>query len=174
MLFLQAADSSHLYRKRLWDEQVEYHGDGHGGLRPLEYETLSTPVLSAVIKEVLRMHAPIHSIMRKVISDMPVPATVASPAAEPHATAEFKKANEGREYVVPKGAYVLAAPGFSQMDESIWGADADKFIVDRWLDESQKVPGEEDEGEEDYGWGKISKGGKSACEFLRSRLFGSR
>lgn len=66
---------------------------------------------------------------------------------------------------MPKGNYVLAAPGFSQMDKSIWGDDAEEFKPERWLDESKKVPGEEDEGEEDYGWGKISKGGKSACEF---------
>lgn len=154
-------------RKMLYDEQVEYHGDGAGGLKPLTYENLSTPVLSAFIKEVLRMHPPIHSIMRKVIADVAVPSTVGSPSAEPLASAGFKKRNEGREYVVPKGNYVLAAPGFSQMDKGIWGADAEEFRVERWLQEGEKVPGEEDEGEEDYGWGKISKGGKSACESAR-------
>lgn len=107
------------------------------------------------------MHPPIHSIMRKVISDYPVPATVGSPSTEPNASDAFKKANEGREYVVPKGHFVLAAPGFSQMDKSIWGEDAEEFHPERWA-EGSKIPGEEDEGEEDYGWGKISKGGKSA------------
>jgi hypothetical protein len=126
---------------------------------------MQTPLLMAFIKELLRVHPPLHSLMRKIILDCPVPATVGSPAAEPHASASFKKANEGVEYVVPKGEFVLAAPGFSQLDEKIWGEDAKEFNADRWLDASAKVPGEEDEGEEDYGWGKISKGGKSACAF---------
>ncbi|SGZ29524.1 BQ5605_C051g12526 [Microbotryum silenes-dioicae] len=147
--------------KALWDEQVENHGDGKGGLKPLEYDTLLTPLLSAVIKEVLRLHPPIHSIMRKVIADCPVPSTLATPAGEPTASSSFKKVNEGREYVIPQGHFVLAAPGVSQVDESIWGTDANEFRPARWLEDA-KVPGEEEEGEEDYGFGKISKGGKSA------------
>ncbi|GAA5996010.1 cytochrome P450 [Rhodotorula paludigena] len=149
-------------QRRLYAEQVEHFYDADKGeWRDLEYETLQTPLLNAFIKELLRMHPPLHSLMRKIISDCPVPATVASPSAEPHASPEFKKRNEGVEYVVPKGEFVLAAPGYSQVDESIWGADAKNFRTERWL-EGSKVPGEEDEGEEDYGWGKISKGGKSA------------
>ena len=153
-------------QRRLYEEQVEYYLDKETGeLRDLEYETLQTPLLNAFVKELLRVHPPLHSLMRKIISDCPVPATVGAPAAEPHADASFKKRNEGVEYVVPKGEYVLAAPGYSQIDEKIWGADAKKFRVERWLEEGDKVPGDEDEGEEDYGWGKISKGGKSACAF---------
>ena len=76
-------DQQRFCRKSLYDEQVEYHGDGHGGFRPLEHETLATPILTAFIKEVLRLHPPLHSLMRKVISDCPVPASVGSPAAEP-------------------------------------------------------------------------------------------
>lgn len=102
--------------------------------------------------------------MRKVIADCPVPSTVGSPSAEPNASSIFKKNNEGREYIVPKGHFVLAAPGFSQVDKKIWGDDAEEFELGKWLDKERKMPGEEDEGEEDYGFGKISKGGKSACE----------
>lgn len=152
-------------QRRLYDEQVEHYLDKETGqLRDLEYETLQTPLLNAFIKELLRVHPPLHSLMRKIISDCPVPATVGAPAAEPRAPSAFKKRTEGLEYVVPKGEYVLAAPGYSQLDEQIWGADAKQFRVERWLEEGDKVPGDEDEGEEDYGWGKISKGGKSACE----------
>ncbi|BGP34590.1 Lanosterol 14-alpha-demethylase [Rhodotorula toruloides] len=150
-------------QRRLYEEQLEYHLDKESGkLRPLEYETLSTPLLSAFIKELLRMHPPLHSLMRKIILDCPVPTSVGAPSAEPHASESFKKRNEGAEYVIPKGEYVLAAPGYSQVDEGIWGKDAKEFRAERWLEEGNKVPGEEDEGEEDYGWGKISKGGKSA------------
>lgn len=136
-------------------------------LDELTYENFQTPLLVATIKELLRMHPPLHSLMRKVISDCPVPASVGAPSAEPNASSGFKKSNESREYVIPKGEFVLAAPGYSQVDESIWGKDAKEFKVERWLENEggNKVPGDEDEGEEDYGWGKISKGGKSACEF---------
>ncbi|GAA5853817.1 hypothetical protein JCM8547_007460 [Rhodosporidiobolus lusitaniae] len=150
-------------QRRLYEEQLEYHLDKETNtLRALTYENMSTPLLMAFIKELLRVHPPLHSLMRKIILDCPVPASVGSPSAEPHASGAFKKKNEGVEYVVPKGEFVLAAPGFSQIDEGIWGPDAKVFRTERWLEEGSKVPGDEDEGEEDYGWGKISKGGKSA------------
>ncbi|KAL8286891.1 hypothetical protein RQP46_003897 [Phenoliferia psychrophenolica] len=148
-------------QKTLYDEQVEFHGDGKGGFRPLEYETLATPVLSAFIKEVLRLHPPLHSLMRKVILDCPVPASVGSPAAEPGLSPAQAKRLENVEYVVPKGNFVLAAPGFSMVDDKIWGH-GDKFDETRWMNGAQPVAGEEDNEEEDFGWGKISKGGKSA------------
>ncbi|GAA5871739.1 hypothetical protein JCM16303_000850 [Sporobolomyces ruberrimus] len=152
-------------QRRLWEEQLEYHMNKETNtLNELTYENFQTPLLVATIKELLRMHPPLHSLMRKVISDCPVPASVGAPSAEPNASSGFKKSNESREYVIPKGEFVLAAPGYSQVDESIWGKDAKEFKVERWLENEggNKVPGDEDEGEEDYGWGKISKGGKSA------------
>ncbi|GAA6033161.1 hypothetical protein JCM8097_002975 [Rhodosporidiobolus ruineniae] len=150
-------------QRRLYDEQLEYHLDKETNtLRALTYENMQTPLLMAFIKELLRVHPPLHSLMRKIISDCPVPASVGAPSQEPNASSSFKKRTEGLEYVVPKGEFVLAAPGYSQVDEQFWGKDAQVFRTERWLEEGQKVPGEEDEGEEDYGWGKISKGGKSA------------
>lgn len=102
--------------------------------------------------------------MRKVISDCPVPTTLASPASYPSLSASEIKAKEGQTYVVPKGHFVLAAPGVSQVDEKIWGKDSLVFDPSRWLEGGAGTNAEEeDEGEEDYGWGKISKGGKSAC-----------
>ncbi|GAA5903623.1 cytochrome P450 [Sporobolomyces salmoneus] len=152
-------------QRRLWEEQVEYHMNKETNtLNELTYENFQTPLLIAFIKELLRMHPPLHSLMRKIISDCPVPASVGSPSAEPSASGSFKKQNEAKEYVIPKGEFVLAAPGYSQVDESIWGKDAKTFRTERWLESEggDKVPGDEDEGEEDYGWGKISRGGKSA------------
>ncbi|TNY21133.1 cytochrome P450 [Rhodotorula diobovata] len=150
-------------QQRLYDEQVEHFYDqATGEWTDLEYETLQTPLLMAFIKELLRCHPPLHSLMRKIILDCPVPGSVGSPSAEPNQSAAWRKRTEGIEYVVPRGEFVLAAPGYSQVDEGIWGPDAKEFRPERWLDQGQKVPGEEDEGEEDYGWGKISKGGKSA------------
>lgn len=155
----------------LFAEQKELYTAPDGSLLPLTYETLSSlPVLQSVIKEILRVHPPLHSLMRKVISDCPVPATLASPASVPLLSAKEQKAMEGLTYIVPKGHFVLAAPGVSQVDELIWGKNAGEFEPSRWLEGGQGTTGEdEDEGEEDYGWGKISKGGKSACECAGSR-----
>ncbi|KAL8277205.1 hypothetical protein RQP46_010378 [Phenoliferia psychrophenolica] len=147
-------------QQALYDEQVKFHSDGNGGLNPLAYETLQTPLLSAFIKEVLRVHPPLHSTMRKVIADYPVPAAVASPSQEPGRSAAERKSLEGFEYTIPKGHFVLAAPGFSMVDKKIW-KEGDKFDETRWLD-GTPVAGEEDQGEEDFGWGIVSKGGKSA------------
>lgn len=156
----------------LYDEQVKCHGDGKGGFNPLEYDTLQTPLLSAFIKEVLRLHLPLHSLMRKVVASHTVPTSLASPSAEPDASAWFKRSNEGRSYTIPEGNFVLAAPGFTQVDKRIWGQQAEEFDTEKWLKAGNVVgsaPGEEDMGEEDYGFGKISKGGKSACELLCQR-----
>ena len=152
-------------RDALFAEQKEHYTSPDGSLLPITYESLATtPVLQSVIKEILRVHPPLHSLMRKVISDCPVPATLASPASVPSLSAAEQKSREGLTYVVPKGNFVLAAPGVSQVDEKIWGKDAGEFKPSRWLDGGAGTnEQEDDEGEEDYGWGKISKGGKSAC-----------
>ncbi|KAM0755231.1 lanosterol 14-alpha-demethylase [Meredithblackwellia eburnea MCA 4105] len=148
-------------QESLYKEQLEFHGDGNGNFTPLSYDTLQTPLLNAFVKEVLRLHPPLHSLMRKVISSVPVPSSVGSPSAEPGISAAQKKAWEGVEYTVPKGHFVLAAPGFSMVDDRIWG-NGEVFDEKRWLTGTAPVAGEEDAEEEDFGWGKISKGGKSA------------
>ncbi|GAA6002395.1 hypothetical protein JCM10207_001098 [Rhodosporidiobolus poonsookiae] len=152
------------WQEKLYAEQVEVWGDGHGGFRPLNYEVLQTPLLTAFFKEILRVHPPLHSLFRAVVQDIQVPASVASPAAEPHQPVSFRKHNEGVEYTVMKGTYVLAAPGYTAVDERVWGRDGHRFRPERWLDGSTKMflQQGDDEGEkEDYGWGAISKGGKS-------------
>lgn len=78
--------------------------------------------MDSTIRETLRVHAPIHSIFRKVISDIPVPPSVSSPS-------------ESGTYVIPKGYYVLASPGVAQMDGRIWD-DAGRWEPSRWTDKS--------------------------------------
>lgn len=87
----------------------------------MTYEEMrKLPILDAVIRETLRMHTPIHSIMRQVRSDITVPPTLGAPS-------------EDNVYVVPKGHIVLASPALSQMDPKIW-KDADKWDPSRWYD----------------------------------------
>ncbi|KAG0151884.1 hypothetical protein CROQUDRAFT_667588 [Cronartium quercuum f. sp. fusiforme G11] len=125
-------------------EQMEVFGRGDGHLEPLDYDRLQTPLMNACIKEVLRLHPPIHSIMRKVKSPIIVPKTLAS-------------ASEDTAYVIPPSHYVMAAPGVSQIDQAIW-KDPTVFEPRRWLDR----PVETDEGETiDYGFGAISSGTNS-------------
>jgi sterol 14-demethylase len=51
----------------LYEEQLKVFGNSDGSLRPLNYEELKDlPVMSAVIRETLRMHPPIHSIIVSV------------------------------------------------------------------------------------------------------------
>lgn len=68
------------------------------GTQELTYDDLPRLALhNAVIKETLRLHSPIHSVMRKVKSPMPVPDT---------------------DIVVPRGHVLLAAPGVpSRMEQ---------------------------------------------------------
>jgi cytochrome P450 len=103
-------------------------------LAPLSYEKLvnDCPYLANVIRETLRMHPPLHSILRKVKTPMHV---------------------EGTNWVVPKGHYLLAAPGVSAIDEKYF-KDPNNFDPARW--EGHKT---EDEREKfDFGFGLISKG----------------
>lgn len=139
--------ASNTYRKALYEEQVKYYGEPDGTLRPLDYENLQTPLLNACMKEVLRMHPPIHSIMRAVVSDISVPPSLSAPS-------------ESQAYVIPKGHYVLASPGFSQMDPAHWD-NVDKFDPYRWLNPDGVVKADEDGPKEDFGFGTISTGANS-------------
>ena len=123
-------------------------------MRPLTYEELrNLPLLDSVIRETLRMHPPIHSIMRYVRDDVPVPPTLAAPSKD-------------GVYIVPKGNYVLASPSISQMDPKVW-KDADKWDPYRWNDsdgiaaQALKMYVDENGEKVDYGFGAVSKGTES-------------
>lgn len=130
----------------LYEEQVKTYGRADGTLEPLDFDRLQTPLLNSVIRENLRMHPPIHSIMRKVVDDMPVTHL------------------EGKSYVIKKGEFLLAAPGVTQVDPLIWEKPTE-FLPERWMGESNEVSKQlesDEKGEqEDFGWGKISTGASS-------------
>ncbi|KAI0267751.1 cytochrome P450 [Gloeopeniophorella convolvens] len=140
--------------EELYQEQVKRFTNPDGTMRLPTYEELKAlPVLDSVIRETLRMHPPIHSIMRYVRSDLIVPGTLAAPSKD-------------SQYVVPKGHFVLASPAVSQSDKALWYK-ADTWIPTRWTDPEgqaqQAFKQYTDEGGEkiDYGFGAVSKGTES-------------
>jgi sterol 14-demethylase len=126
--------------EELYQEQVKALG---ADLPPLVYEDLAKlPLNQAIVKETLRLHAPIHSILRAVKQPMPVP---------------------GTKFVIPTSHTLLAAPGVSASDPEHF-PNPDNWDPHRWEQGSFNAPinqDVEDEEKIDYGYGLVSKGGKS-------------
>ncbi|KAF4636086.1 hypothetical protein G7Y89_g2001 [Cudoniella acicularis] len=124
--------------EELYQEQIKVLGPG---LPALKYEDLSKLTLhNNVLKEILRLHTPIHSIMRKVKSSMPV---------------------SGTKFVIPPSHVLLASPGCTSRDAEYF---PNPMLWDphRWDAGSGGVIGTEVEEEKfDYGYGLISKGASS-------------
>jgi len=144
----------------IYDEQVAYFGNGDGTFRDLEYEDLrNLPVLDSLIRETLRVHPPIHSILRHVKADLPVPPTLSSSGPS-----NSSKGPENVGYVVPKGYLVLASPAVSQADPRIW-KEGRKWEPSRWSDPEGVAALALDMSEHgekvDYGFGAVSKGTES-------------
>jgi sterol 14-demethylase len=124
--------------EELYQEQIRELG---ADLPPLTYESLSKLTLNQnIIKETLRLHTPIHSILRAVKSPMPVP---------------------GTKFVVPTTHTLLATPGTTSRVAQFF-PDPLKWDPHRWDAGSSGVQlGEVKEEHEDYGYGMISKGASS-------------
>ncbi|SNX85340.1 probable Sterol 14 alpha-demethylase [Melanopsichium pennsylvanicum] len=154
--FLRLASRPNIIEE-LWEEQKKVYGDGTDKLRDLDYETQKTsvPLLDAVVKETLRLHPPLHSIMRYVKTDLAVPATLASNSSTTKNTSD-------ECLVIPKGHYIMAAPGVSQVDPLHWKS-AESFDPHRWFDLATATA-MQDSGDEqaDFGFGMISTGANSA------------
>lgn len=123
--------------QRLYDEQKSVCGvDANGKLNPLVYEHLKDLTLNNYcIRETLRLHPPLHSIMRKVTKDLPIP------NSQKH---------------VPRGHYVMACPGVSALDAKFF-PNPEAFEPTRWADAADT----EDTEKIDYGYGLVSKGASS-------------
>ncbi|KAF2876492.1 cytochrome P450 [Massariosphaeria phaeospora] len=110
-------------------------------LPPLTHDNLAKlPLHAQVVKETLRIHAPIHSIMRKVMQPLVI---------------------DGTNYVVPTGRTLMSSPGVSaQMDTHFLNPSA--WDPHRWdAGEHNFDDSNEDEDRIDYGWGIVSKGTNS-------------
>ena len=138
-ILLRLATKPHLVEELL-EEQKRALGDD---LPSLTYDDLAKlPLHAQVVKETLRLHAPIHTILRKVKQPLPV---------------------QGTPYVVPTSHALLSSPGVSaQMSEhfvnpSVW----DPHRWDADLLTSKFEAADKDEEMIDYGWGTVSKGTNS-------------
>ncbi|OLN88727.1 Eburicol 14-alpha-demethylase [Colletotrichum chlorophyti] len=140
-IMLRLAQYPHIMEE-LYQEQVRVLG---ADLPPLTYEDLAKlPLNQAIIKETLRLHAPIHSIMRAVKTPMHVP---------------------GTKYVIPTSHTLLAAPGVSGSDPTYF-PEPDRWDPHRWEADSPNAPriarnDAEEEEKIDYGYGLVSKGAAS-------------
>ncbi|KZF23575.1 Cyp51A [Xylona heveae TC161] len=120
--------------EELYQEQVSNLANDSGSLPSLQYQHLERlPLHQNVIKETLRLHSSIHSIMRKVKNPLPVPDT---------------------PYVVPTNNVLLASPVVTALSDEYF-PNAARWDPHRWENH-------EDEGGYgdmiDYGYGTVSKG----------------
>lgn len=128
----------------LYQEQVKVCGIDPvtKEVNPLVYDNLQDmPLLNNTIKETLRLHSPLHSIFRKVMNPLPVPET---------------------RYVVPRGHYVLVAPGYTMTSDQYF-KNSTLFEPRRWEDpnavpENTTSTGAKSTESIDYGFGAVSKG----------------
>lgn len=108
-------------------------------LPPLTYDDLQRLSLNAqVVRETLRLHAPIHSIMRKVKSPMPV---------------------DGTPYTIPTSHVLLSAPGVTSKTSEHF-PNPSEWEPHRW-DAGAHLTSEDDDEKIDYGYGLVTKGANS-------------
>lgn len=135
--------------EELLQEQKDVLG---ADLPELTFEDLSRlPLHAQVVKETLRLHSPIHSILRAVKSPMPV---------------------EGTPYVIPTTHNLLAAPGVTSKVGEYFPEPA-LWEPHRWDAGTEKsehkyaslrpiiAAAAEEEEKYDYGYGLVSKGAAS-------------
>lgn len=130
-------------------EQQQVLGTDDKKINKLTYENLSClPLHNQVVRETLRLHAPIHSILRKVKSPMSV-----------------EELKQGRTFVIPTTHNLLAAPGVtSRLPE--YFPEPMLWEPHRWDESPRKEhahlsPSLHDvasDEKEDYGYGLVSKG----------------
>lgn len=134
-IMLHLADRPDIMEE-LYQEQLRVLG--HEASKPLTYDSVqSLPLMMNVIRETLRLHPPIHSIMRKVKNPLPI---------------------EGTSWVVPTSHVLLAAPAtMGKSDE--YFPNADEWDPHRW--EKIADPKDQEKEKMDYGYGLVSTGADS-------------
>ena len=137
-IVLRLADNPRITEELLAEQKAVLGED----LPPLTYEDLPRlPLHAQVVRETLRINAPIHSIMRKVKAPMPVADT---------------------NFVVPKGDTLMATPLFIAVSEGYF-PNPQTWDPHRWDDGTgaANLMAETDDEKIDYGYGLVSKGASS-------------
>ena len=125
--------------EELYQEQLRVLGDLS---KPLTYDDLENlPIIRHGIRETLRLHPPIHSIMRQVKTPLPV---------------------EGTDWIIPPSHVVLAAPNTISLSDEYF-PDAKKWDPHRWEHIASPEEAEAEKGDKfDYGYGLVSTGAGSS------------
>ncbi|KAG0696611.1 cytochrome P450 [Suillus ampliporus] len=113
-------------RRELWTVETE---------TPSMDELVALPYLDAVLRETLRMHAPLPSTVRIAMKDDVLPLNTPF-------TDRYGVAHDGIK--VSKGDQIFIPMLAINRSEAIWGLDAKEFNPDRWLlppDRASQVPG---------------------------------
>jgi sterol 14alpha-demethylase len=131
-IMLNLAHKPHLIEE-MYQEQLDVLGSP---LPPLTWENLQKLALNAqVIKETLRLHSPIHSIMRQVKTWMPVPDT---------------------NWVIPPTHTLVASPGVPARSEEFFPRPIE-WDPHRWDKLEPPEKADDDVPKVDYGFGLVSK-----------------
>jgi sterol 14-demethylase len=121
--------------EELYQEQCRVLGDRLQGLRLESLQKL--PLHANVVRETLRVHPPIHSIMRKATNTLPI---------------------EGTSWVIPAGNVLLAAPATMSF-EAKYFPNPEVWDPHRW--DKITDPDTEEKDKVDYGFGPTSTGANS-------------
>ncbi|KAI7204432.1 hypothetical protein D0868_03169 [Hortaea werneckii] len=151
-IFIRLASRPDIQDELLQEQKDVLGTNADGSIKELTFEDLSRlPLHSQVVKETLRIHAPIHSILRNVKQPMPV---------------------EGTPYVIPTSHSLLATPGASARSAEFFNEPL-YWEPHRWDEKvSEKhahlAPkhlasgsADKEDEKEDYGYGLVSKGAAS-------------
>ncbi|VUC22461.1 unnamed protein product [Clonostachys rosea] len=129
--------------KALYQEQLDnLSKDKDGKLLPLTYADLDRlPLLKNVVKETLRTHSSIHSVMRKVTRPLEIP---------------------GTPYILQPNTVMLSSPLVTQLSEEHF-PNASEWNPSRWESKEEKKEEEEKETKEEEEDGDLtfSKGARS-------------
>lgn len=148
-IFLRLATRPELQDELLKEQREVLGVNEDGTIKDLTYDDLARlPLHSQTVKETLRLHAPIHSQMRKVKQPMSI---------------------EGTRFVIPTTHTLLAAPGVTSRTQDFF-PEPMLWEPHRWDEKPAEkythlspthVKESETEETEDYGYGLVTKGAAS-------------
>ncbi|KAK8035661.1 cytochrome P450 monooxygenase family 51 (sterol 14-demethylase) [Apiospora rasikravindrae] len=135
-IMLRLAAHPHI-AEELFQEQIQNLGQ-HGRLPPLQYSDLDKlPLLRNVVKETLRLHGSIHTILRKVKNPLAV---------------------AGTPYVLGTDKVLLSSPMVTATSEEFF-RDAQRWNPHRWDEPTDAAAA--DEEVVDYGYGATTSGSRN-------------